>query len=165
MASRRPQRAGQPDALKGDVGCCLPFGKLAVEDWIQVLLRRIPGFHQVMIECDLVDRFDSGLGIRVGSQQDFTSIRIYLGGIFEELSAAHVRHSLIYQEKRDDAAALAQLTQRRKRFFTGAGFEDAVAFPILAAQVALDSAQNFYLIVEDEDDWFCQDDSFENSDQ
>ena len=47
----------------------LPVREQIVEHRVQLLLRRIPGLHQVVVERHAVDRVDRGLGVGVRGQQ------------------------------------------------------------------------------------------------
>ena len=52
------------------------WGKTPVKDRVQVLFRRVPRFHQVMVETNAVDADDGRFRIGVGGQQHFTGFGI-----------------------------------------------------------------------------------------
>ena len=49
---------------------CAPVVQQVVEHGIEALFRRVPRLQQVMIQPDVVDGPDRGLGIRIGREQD-----------------------------------------------------------------------------------------------
>lgn len=75
---RRPPCTGDPDPVVGEAYACRPLGQQVVEDGIQVLIGRIPGLQQVMIEPDFIDADNRRLGVGVGGEQDFSRIRVEL---------------------------------------------------------------------------------------
>ena len=48
----------------------LPGRQQVLDDGVELLLRRVPRLEQVVVERDLVDRLDRGLGVGVGGEQD-----------------------------------------------------------------------------------------------
>ena len=149
--------ADDPDPLERRPELRLPVRQQVAEDRIQALLRRIPGLHQVVIEPDVVDRPDGGLGIGVGRQQDALGGREKLDGLAEELDAGHLRHALIRQEQRNGIVAELQLAQGIERSRAGIGAQDAVVLAVLAPQVSLDRGKDDAIVVYGENGWLGHD--------
>jgi hypothetical protein len=69
------------------------------DDGIELLFRRIPGLHQVVVERHLIDAGDGRLGVGVGGQQHLLRFRVDLARLGQELRARHAGHALIDQEQ------------------------------------------------------------------
>ncbi|MBA7589219.1 hypothetical protein ES708_31300 [subsurface metagenome] len=67
MAVRRPQGAQHPEAIIGRMSVDGPVTQQILQNRVQLLFRGIPGFHQVVIQSQLIDTLDSGLGVAVSS--------------------------------------------------------------------------------------------------
>ena len=116
----------------------------------------IPGLHQIVIQRDFIDRIDGSFRIRICREQHTFRFGEQLAGIFEELHAAHDRHALIRQKKRDDVAALLQKLDSLKRRRARIGLDDTVVATILLTQVALNSVEDRAIVVDGYDRWFSQ---------
>ena len=104
----------------------LPGRQQVLDDRVELLLGRVPRLEQVVVERDLVDRGDRGLGVGVGGEQDALGVGDDLARLDEVLGARHARHPLVGDEQRDLVAARAQLAQdarapRRRTARAGSG--------------------------------------------
>ena len=68
-SSARPAVADHPHRPRPAAGAGLPVAEQVVEHRVEPLLRRVPRLEQVVVEPDLVDRSDGGVGVGVGGQQ------------------------------------------------------------------------------------------------
>ena len=94
-------------------GVGLPVLQEVVEHRVEPLLRRVPGLHQVVVEAELVDRADGGLGVGVGREQHALGLRGHLQGAREELDPAHPGHALVGDQERHGLARGARSARRR----------------------------------------------------
>src|SRR5262249_672612 len=79
---------------------------------VELLLGRIPGLEQVIVEIHHVDRVDGGTGVGVGGQQRPPRPGIDVHRLLEELDPVHLRHPVVGQEHRDRFTAQLHLAQR-----------------------------------------------------
>jgi hypothetical protein len=75
MASRGPHRSDDAHALEGELDVPPPFVQEAVKDRVEVLLRGVPRLRHVVVEADLVDGVDGGIGVGIGGQEDLAGLR------------------------------------------------------------------------------------------
>ncbi len=102
---------------------------------VELLLGRIPGLEQVIVEINHVDRVDGGAGVGVGGQQRPPRPGVNVHRVLEELDPVHLRHPVIGQEHRDRFTAQLHLAQRVEGHRPGLGAHDPVPFPVLPPQV------------------------------
>ncbi len=152
VAGRRPEGARDSDAVVRQRHGCEPVAKQVVQDGIEVLLGRVPGLHQVVIESDRVDAVDRRLGVCVGREQRFAGFGVDLPGLVQELGAAHPRHPLVGQEQRHRRVAPLEQPHRIERFGARAGLHDPVFAAVVLPEVSLDGVQHLRLVVYDQDD-------------
>ena len=105
-----------------------------------------------MIETDLVDGPDRGLGVGVGREEDFPRVRVDLDRFGEELRAGHVRHAFVDQEERELGAAMFELGNGFERLCAGGRLHDAVVGAEVLAEVALDGVEDFGVVVDCQED-------------
>jgi hypothetical protein len=86
-----------------------------VDDRVELLLRRVPGLEQVIVQVDDVDRVDRGAGVRVGGQQRPARARIDVHRALKELDAVHLRHPVVGEQDGDLFAAQLHLVKRLER--------------------------------------------------
>ena len=103
-----------------------------VDDRVEVLLRRVPGLEQVVVEVDDVDGLDRGVGVRVRSEQCPPSLWIDVHGLLQELQATHLGHPVVGQEHGHRLVAEPELTQGVEGGSPGLGPDD----PVLARRSA-----------------------------
>jgi hypothetical protein len=121
----------------------------------EVLLRRIPRFHQVVIELDVVDRPDRRLGVGVGGQQDPPRLGDQLAQFRQELDPGHAGHPLVDEEERDRLLALHQPLRRAERDARRIGRQDTVVATEATAQIALHGPQHLRVVVDRHQDRVC----------
>ncbi len=83
-----------------------------VDDGIELLLRRIPRFQQVVIDVHQVDGRNGRLCVRVRRQQRPSRPRVQVHRRLQELDAVHFRHPVVGEQDRDLFATQFELTQR-----------------------------------------------------
>ena len=143
-----------PDHLgvrDGPVAGRAPGLEQAVDDRVELLLRRIPRLEQVVVQVDDVDGVDRRVRVGVRRQQHPAGQRVDVHRLFEELDAAHLRHPVVGDEHRDGVAAQLEFVQRLQCVLAGLGAHDPVALAVVAAQVAGDGAGNGGVVVDGED--------------
>lgn len=74
----------------------------------------VPGLEQVVVEADVVDRTDGGVGVGVGGEQQLLGGRRLRLGPLEQLDAGHRRHALVGDDQGDGLIAQRQLVQDRQ---------------------------------------------------
>ncbi len=132
-------------------GAGLPRRQQILDHREQLFLGRVPRLQQVVVERDLVDRGDRGLGVGVGGQQHALGVGDDLARLHEVLRAGHPGHALVGDQHRHLIAARARLAQDLQRIGARAGAQDAEALAEAAAQVARDGGQHGRLVVDGED--------------
>ena len=143
-----PDQAHAPGLQRGAAG---PRRQQVLDDRVEVLLRRVPGLEQVVVERHLVDGLDRGLGVGVGGQQHALGARHDLTRLHEELGARQARHALIGHQQRHLVAAHHEVAQDVQALLPGARAQDPVALAELAAQVARHRREHGGLVVDRED--------------
>ena len=78
---------------------------------------------------------------------------IDLRGLFQELGAGHLRHSLVGHEHGDWSAPLLEAVDRVQRLCTRARLGDAVLAAIVRPKIALDGVQDRGLVIDGEYYW------------
>ena len=151
VAARGPSAAQEAQPLERRSVAGGPVGEQVVEDRVELLVGRIPGLEEVLVEADLVDRADGDVGVGVGGQQDALRLGLERDRLGEELGAGHRRHALVDEEERHRIAALGQLAHDLERIGPGAGTDDPVVVGIARAQVTLDGPQDGRVVVDRED--------------
>src|ERR1700682_5896585 len=73
-------------------------------------------------------------------------------GLGEETDAVHLRHALIGEQQGDGIVAGLELAQRGQRGAAGIRAHYAVTVGIMAAEIALDSAQHLRIVVHRQHD-------------
>ena len=129
----------------------LPGGEQILEHREELLLGRIPGLEQVVVERDLVDRRDRGRRVGIGGQQHALGVGHDLARLREELRARHPRHALIGDQECHLVCARTQLSQDLERLRTRRRAHDAEALAEAAPQIARDRGQHRGVVVDGED--------------
>jgi hypothetical protein len=155
MAGEGPQRPGDADAFIRQTGMRLPILQQFIQDRVEFFLRRVPGFHQVIVQPHFVDGVDRRLGIGVGGEQDAFGLRIDLDGLHQKFHSSHLRHALVNQKQRHGLIALLQSCQVVQGGPAAVDRDDAVFLSIMGPQVALDGVQHRAVIIQGEDHGFC----------
>ena len=93
-------------------GAVLPGREEVLDDREELLLGRVPGLEQVVVEIDLVDRLDRGLGVGVGGEEHALGVGHELARLDEVVGTGHAGHALVGDQQRDLLAAGADLAQR-----------------------------------------------------
>jgi hypothetical protein len=92
-----------------------PVGEQVVEVRVQVLVGRVPGLREVVVDAHLVDRPDRRVGVGVRGEQHAPRVGRPLGGPREELDARHPRHALVGEQERDRVATLGDPREQVER--------------------------------------------------
>jgi hypothetical protein len=129
----------------------LPRRQQVLDDGKELLLGRVPGLEQVVVERHVVDGRDRGLGIGVGRQQHPLGVGHDLARLDEVVRARHAGHALVGDQQGDVVAARAQLAQEVQRLGARRRAQHAVALAKAAPQVARDRRQHRRLVVDGED--------------
>src|SRR6185437_7064231 len=137
----------------------LPVVEQIIDHGIELLFRRIPGLHQVIIQLNIVDGLDRGVGVRIGGEQHPFSVGKEFPGLLQELYAFHLRHPLIGNEHGDGLAFILEIEQAVEGLFHGGRAQDTIVLPELGAQITGDGAQYLRIIVYNKYDGWCHDES------
>ena len=105
-----PPRADDVGSVERLAISSLPVFELISQNRVEVLLRRLPRLHQVVIEFDFVDRIDGRGRVRIGGQQHAARFRLQRDRLLQKLGAAHMRHSLIDEKEATRSPRARQLT-------------------------------------------------------
>ena len=119
-----------------------------VEGGKELLLRRIPWLHQVVVHAGFVDGVDGRVGVRIGREQSALGKRVHLHGFGEEIHAVHLGHTLIRQQQRDGIVARFQFPQSGKAGASGIRAHHAIAIRVTAAQIALNGPEDFRIVID-----------------
>ena len=101
-----------------------------------------------MVEVDIVNGRNGGIRIRIGRQQDPTSIRIEFDGLGKKLRTRHPGHSLINQEKRNRYSTLFKLLYCVESQPAGGSLHHAIDMAIVLTQVPLNGIKHLRFIVD-----------------
>src|SRR5688500_2970722 len=107
-----------------------------------------------MVEPDLVDRRDGGVGVGVCREQHAAGVGIELHRLEQELRAGHLRHALVDQEERDGHAAALQLFDGLERDCTRGCLYDPVIGPEMMPEVTLNGVEDFRVVIDRKQNWF-----------
>ena len=83
----------------------VPGAEEVVEHRIELLLRRIPGLEQVVVQIDHVDGVDGGARVGIRGEQDTPGGREEVHRLLEEFDAVHLRHPVVRQQQRHHITA------------------------------------------------------------
>ncbi len=153
--ARGTRRPAVPDHLGGGyrpVVAGAPGREQIVQDRVELLLRRVPGLEQVVVEVDDVDRVDRRAGVGVRGQQHAPRARVHAEGLLEELDAVHLRHAVVGEDHRHQVAPQLQLAQRLQCGLAGLGAHDPVPGAVVAPQVTGDGPGDPRVVVHGQDD-------------
>ena len=129
-----------------------PGRQQLVEHRVEPLLRRVPRLEQVVVEVDVVDGPDRGVGVGVRGEQHPLGVGDDVHRLLEEVDAGHAGHPVVGQQQRDLLAAQVQLAQRVERARAVLGAHHAVRLAVAAAQVAGQGAADRRVVVDGEQD-------------
>ena len=129
----------------------LPGLEQLVDDRVELLLGRVPGLEQVVVEVNDVDGVDRRARVRVGGQQHPAGVRVNVHRPLEELDAGQPRHPVVREEDRHLVAAQLHLPQRLQGLLAGLGTDDPVPLAVPPAQVTGYSARYTGIIVHGDD--------------
>ena len=140
----RPPVPDHLDAV-GVVRCVRPPRvEEVVDDRVELLVRRVPGLQQVVVERDAVDRVDRRLGVGVGGEEH----ALGLGGephrLLQELDARHLRHALVGEQQRDRIAAQLQSIEQLEPLLARGRAKHAILLAVLLREVAIDREKNVH---------------------
>ena len=76
----RPAVPDDAQAFKGRPVTCLPVLEKIVEDGVELLLRRIPGLVEVVVNASGIDGADGRLSVCVGGEEDAAGLGIEIAG-------------------------------------------------------------------------------------
>ena len=122
-----------------------------VEHRIELLLRRVPGLEEVVVQVDHVDGVDGGTRIGICGQQNAPGGREEVHRLLEELDAVHLRHPIVRQEQRHHVAAQLQFPKRLQSLIARLGPDDPVVPSVGAAQISCDGAGHFGVVINGQD--------------
>jgi len=129
-----PAVAHDADAAKGRSVFGVPVGEEIIEDGVAVLLGRVPGLHELVVEAHLV----GGGGGGIGGEQHAAGIGMDLAGQGKD--------------EGDVVVALADLVQKFEGGLAGFGAEDALRGGVFVAQIAFDAARYGDIVIDSQDE-------------
>ena len=143
--------ADHADAADRERRAGLPVAEQVLDHRVELLLRRVPGLEEVVVERRLVDRRDRGVRVGVGGEQHALRVGEDRPGLRQVLRALHPRHALVGDQERDLLAPPAQLVQRLERLRAGRRPHDAVVLAEALAQITGDGGEDRRLVVDGDD--------------
>ena len=148
---RRPAVPDQLGFLDRLAVLALPGLQQLVDDRVELLLGRVPGLEQVVVEVNDVDRVDRGARVGVGGQQYPAGVGVDVHRPLEELDAGQPGHPVVGQDDRHLVAAQLHLPQGVQGLLAGLGADDPVPFAVPSAQVTGDGTGYTGIIVHGDD--------------
>ena len=145
---RGPTGAEHAQAFERRMEIGVPVFEQVVENGKKLLLGRIPGLQQIVVELNVVDRADGGVGVGVSGQQGSLCFGIEFPGLLKGFDAVHLRHAVVDQQQGHSLVALLQPAQQIERGRPGIRPQDAVALVVTLFQVAFDRAQDVGIVVD-----------------
>ena len=140
VGTGRPAVADDTDPLERRPEGGQPVVEQVGEDRVELLLRRVPRLHQVLVEADRVDRPDGDLGVRVGGQEDPLYVREELDRLGQKVDAGHAGHALVHDQEGDRFAAEGDLAERLESGGARVGGQDTIVAAVLPPEIALHGA-------------------------
>src|SRR6187402_326852 len=131
----------------------VPVLEKIVEHRIKLLLRRIPGLIQVVMNFCGINRTNRRFRIGVGGQQNPLRVGVDSDRTLQHLHTGHARHALIAQQKCDRFLPIFQLDHRVQRSLTAGSTENTIVFTVLPAQITHYRFQNTHIIVDGKKNW------------
>jgi hypothetical protein len=147
----RPAVSDQPDPVERRVESRLPVVEQLVENRIEALLRRIPRLEDVLVEVDLVDRLDRGVGVGVRGQQDGAGVGVQSPRPGQQLGSAQRGHALVGHDQRHRILRQGKLLERAQRGQAVRCRQDAELGGIPAAQITDDRGEHRPVVVDRQD--------------
>ena len=152
----RVRRPAVPDDLRTtdrlDVAIGAPRVDEGVDDRVELLLRRIPGFEQVVVEVDVVDRLDRRPGVGVGGEEGAPGAGKQVHRLLEELDTGHSGHPVVGEQHRHQIATKLQLAQGVEGVRAGLGAHHPVRIAVVAAEISGDGPRHARIVVNGEQD-------------
>lgn len=130
----------------------MPVTEQIVENRIELLLGRIPGLEDVVVEVQVVDGADRHLGIGVRGEKDGADIVEQLPCSPQHLKAGHLGHPLVRHHERQRRAAQLEFLEDLDRLGPTRGHHDAIVLAILTAQITSNCTENRRVVIDGDDD-------------
>ena len=137
----------------------IPVVEQVVQNRKQLLFGWIPRFQQIVIELNVIDGFNGGIGVRVGCEERPLGVWIEFDRLLERFHAIHFRHAMIHKEKRHSIIPELHPAQEIQSGAPGIGSQDAVAIFVVLLQVAFDRAEDVRIVIHRQYDWLTHSDS------
>ncbi len=137
-----------PNALERRFVMSEPIVQQVVEHRIELLVWRIPGLEEVVVEANNVDGANSSVDVGVGRQEDAPGVGEKLDGLFEQVNPSHSRHTVIGQKQGDLIAAQFQFSQRFKGSGARFGAQHAEGLGVVSAQGTCNGLRNRHVIID-----------------
>ena len=153
--------ADDAQAFEWRAEASLPVVEEVGDDGVELLLGRVPGLVQVVVDAGRVDGANGGFRVGIRGEKDTARIGIDRARALEHLDAAHSGHALVADDQSDRLIAGLELGQRVERGRAAGGAHDAIGGPILAAQVLDHGFQHAYVVVNRQEDGPCHKESVE----
>ncbi len=147
VVRRGPPRTDNPQPLEWSFVGVVPVVEQIVEYGIKLLLGRVPGLRQIIVNARRIDGPDCGLGIGVGGKHDPLCGGIELLRFFEEINTGKARHALIGQKKRDLIAPLFELITGIESRLAGSRPQNSVIGPVFATQILNDGLKHAGVVI------------------
>ena len=87
----------------------LPIIEHVIDYAVETLLRRVPRFHEIVVDMDVVDGADGCVGIGISRQERAFGVGVKLDRLLQELYAGHAWHALVDEKERYRFVAKLQL--------------------------------------------------------
>src|SRR5947209_678918 len=140
--------ANHPHALERRLVVSKPIVEQVIEHWIELLLWRIPGLEEVVVEADRVDGPNSRVGVSVGRQEDALGVGEKLDRLLEQVDTCHSGHAVIGQKQGCLISAQLELTQGLQGSGAGLGTQYTEAVGVLPTQGTCDGVRNRGIVID-----------------
>ena len=84
----------------------LPVVQKIIQYRVELLLRRVPGLHQVIVQPNIVNGFYGCFGIGVSGEQHSFGIGEYFDRLFQESRSVHFGHALVAHKQGNNVRAV-----------------------------------------------------------
>ncbi len=125
-----------------------PIAQQIIELRIEMLVGRVPGLQEEIVDISLVDGADGGVGVGVSRKQGALGIGKDLLRLFQKAHSVHAGHALVDEKQCDPIVAQLQLAKDVESLLRSAAADDSVIGAVLRAQITLNRPQYVRIVID-----------------